>query len=193
MYSRLIRFIVALSGLFPILLIFWLENVINDWKSLHVYIEINKFWQGLLLCLNQHWPLLSFAVLLWLCRTILRGAWSKLPSQTFSVKSIKPADPNFLSILLSYLAPWFKMFISSDHDRIYIAGFLLIALCLAYITSESYQYNISFRLFFGYRNFEVQSTGDITYLVLSKKNLINKSQLQQVAKLSDYMLINTSS
>lgn len=193
MYSRLIRFITALSGLFPILVIFWLENIISDWKLLHIYIDVQEFWQGVILFISEHWQLLLFGLLLWLCRSILKGAWSKLPSQTFEVKSIKPADPNFLSILLSYLAPWFKVFVTSDHDRIYVVGFLLIALCLAYITSESYQYNISFRLFFGYRNFEVQSTSDVTYLVLSKKNLINKSQLTQVAKLSDYMLINTTS
>jgi hypothetical protein len=191
-YSRIIKFIIALSGLFPILLIFWLEELFQNWKILIVYFDLKHAGAGLLEIFSRHWALILFCILLLLCRTILRNAKTTLPSVTFNAKSIKPADPNFLSVLLSYLAPWFKVLLKTDQDYIYVFGFLLIAFCLALITSESYQYNLSFRLFFGYKNFEVQTTDEITYLVLSKNNLINKKHITQVATLTDYMLINTT-
>jgi hypothetical protein len=192
MYSKQIKFFIALSGLFPILFIFWLVGILEKWDTLGFYIESDELWNGFEIFMRLHWLLLLFLALIFLCRFMLNYALKILPSKSFDTKSIKPADPNFLSILLSYLAPWFKVFITDNHVGIYITGFLVIAFCLALITSESYQYNLSIRLFFGYKNFEVATKDEVTYLVLSKTPLINKTQVTQVVYLTDYMLINTT-
>jgi len=192
MYSRLIKFFIALSGLFPILFIFWLVGILEQWDSLGFYLDKDDLWRGMKTFANLHWLLFLFFVLILACRYLLNYALTVLPPKQFIAKSIKPADPNFLSILLSYLAPWFKIFITDKHVDIYVAGFLLIAFCLAFITSESYQYNLSIRLIFGYKNFEVATKEEVTYLVLSKTSLINKNQITQVVYLTDYMVINTT-
>ncbi|MES2109927.1 MAG: hypothetical protein V4577_14305 [Bacteroidota bacterium] len=190
MYSRPIKYLISLSSLFPVFLIFWLVGIINNWKQLHFYFSLKG--SDFKAFFYLHGFLLVFLLLLFVCLGMINFAKSHLSPQTIDVKAIKPADVNLVSILLSYLAPWCKFYFENSHDYIYAAGYFLIASVLAIVTSRAYHYNITFSLFFGYKHFEVSTTKEVTYLVLSKKSLINKKQLTEVVHLTDYMLINIS-
>ena len=100
MYSRQIKFFIALSGLFPILFIFWLVGLLEQWDTLRFYIDTDDLWNGFNGFMHLHWLLLLFLALICFCRFLLNYALKILPSKSFKTKSIKPADPNFLSILL---------------------------------------------------------------------------------------------
>jgi len=106
-------------------------------------------------------------------------------------KSIKPADFNYLPILVSWILPFFKLFITDIKDIILLIGSLLIFVLAAYIGKGSYYFNLIFRLL-GYKNYEVQTKAEVTFLVLSKKNLINVNQVNAVVYLTEHMLINNS-
>lgn len=186
MYSKYIRFIIGVSGLFPVLLIFWLENTLAQLKQLSVYIDYHFFGSFV----QQNYLLLLFVVLLIISKLLLNYAKTHLTPWAINIKSIKPADPNFVSMLLSYLLPWFKIFITSGQDYIYVTGYILIAIIYGIVNASSYHYNISFRIFFCYRHYEVQTTGEVTYLLLSNHKLVNKNQVKSVVKLTDFYLID---
>ncbi len=178
MYSRLIKYLISISSFFPIFLVFWLVNVLSHFKELHFYLNINasaEFKTGLRIFFTQHGLLFIFLGLMLVCRWILRFAQTHLSPRSIEIKAIKPADVNFVSAIISYVAPFFKFFLETSHDYIYAGGYFLLAVIIASVTSRAYHYNLTFSIFFRYRHFEVSTTKDVTYLVLSKKQLVNKN------------------
>jgi hypothetical protein len=192
MYSRFVKYIISISSFFPIFLVFWLVNLLGSWKELHFYFNTGSaadFFEGLKVFLKQHGLLLIFLALLILCRQVIRFAQTHLSPQAIDIKAIKPANVNFVSAILSYVGPFFKFFLESGHDYIYAGGYFLMAAVIAMVTSRAYHYNMTFSIFFRYQHFEVSTTKDVTYLILSRKHLVNKKQLTEVVHLTDYMLI----
>ena len=192
MYSQFIKYIISFSSFFPIFLVFWLVNLLSNWNELHFYLNTGSpsaFLEGSKIFLRQHGLLLIFLALLILCRQIIRFAQTHLSPRPIDIKAIKPANVNFVSAVLSYIGPFFKFFLESGHDYIYAGGYFLMAAVIAMVTARAYHYNMTFSIFFGYQHFEVSTMKDVTYLVLSRKNLINKKQLTEVVRLTDYMLI----
>lgn len=194
MYSRPIKYLIAISSFFPIFLVFWLVSLWDDIRDLHFYLSlgtIKEFTAGLKLFFAQHGLLFIFLFLMLICRLVIRFAQSNLSPRAIDIKAIKPADVNFVSAIISYIAPFFKFFLQTGHDYIYAGGYFLLAIVIASVTSKAYHYNLTFSVFFRYRHFEVSTTKDVTYLVLSQKQLVNKNQLTEIIHLTDYMLIET--
>jgi hypothetical protein len=185
MYSRFIKCIISISSFFPIFLVFWLVDIISNWNSLHFYLSSSAVPEFL----KQHGLLLIFLSLLLLCGQMIHFARTNLSPQAIDIKAIKPANVNFVSAILSYIGPFFKFFFENSHDYIYVGGYFIMAATIAMVTSKAYHYNVTFSVFFGYQHFEVSTMKEVTYLVLSRKNLVNKKQLTKVVHLTDYMLI----
>lgn len=194
MYSNFIKFLTPLTGLSPILFSLWLVRIILNWDNLTVFIDLKNFdsvSKGFLNILNNHGLLFIFLLILWFCKYLLNQSIKDLTRFKIEVKSIKPADINFVTILFSYILPFSKIYFSEIKDYAFIMVYLILYSIYAFITKDSYHYNLIFKLF-GYRNYEVQTRDEVTYLLLSKTEIISPSYVTSCVKLADSMLINVS-
>ena len=141
---------------------------------------------------KNHYPVLLFILMIFLARYFVRKAVSTLGVGAFEVKQIKPADNNFTTLLFSILLPFFKIPFTSLSDLVFLFGFLVTSILYAIVVNSSYHFNLVFRLVLGYKNYEVQSKKEVTYLVLSKEILIQPRQFTRYVTLTNHMLINVT-
>ena len=193
MYSNFLRLFLAFSSFSPTLFVLWFIKIAKDWNSLHFYLtsSSSNFIRDCTIFFQTHFLLILFCGVFFFCWRLIRFAKHNLPMYPIDAKSIKPADFNYLPILVSWILPFFKLFITDIKDIILLIGSLLIFVLAAYIGKGSYYFNLIFRLL-GYKNYEVQTKAEVTFLVLSKKNLINVNQVNAVVYLTEHMLINNS-
>jgi hypothetical protein len=85
-----------------------------------------------------------------------------------------------------------KIYSPEISDGLILIAFLLIGIVLGLAMKSSYHFNIVLKLIFGYSHYEVQTTAEITYLMLSKTPLINKKTISEYVNLADHMLLNIS-
>lgn len=193
MISNFIKYIFIISGLSPILLSLWFVKTIQNFHNLSFYLEyesINKIRIGLIEFAESNYLLLIFVGLVFLNNYLLKKAIYTLSVGEVKLKSIKSADFNFSPVMISYFLPWFKFLNTNLADTVWLIGSLLIYLVFIIIWKNSYHFNLIFRLFFGYRFYEIQTKNEIGYLLLSKQKLINTNQVNKYIQLTDYMIIN---
>lgn len=170
MFSNLIKFVFILTGYSPILLIYWIVGVYNS-KCYLTNIFIVPTFLGLIL----------------LCWYILKLAKTKLTVNEIQLKSLKPADNNFMPFILSYFLPCVELY---KKDFIFICIWLLLLFLVVLINKNSNHYNPILKFLFGYRYYEVQTTKDVTYTLLTQKKLINKTQINRFSQLTDYVILD---
>ncbi|CAM4344746.1 hypothetical protein FLTE109939_06615 [Flavobacterium terrigena] len=194
MYSNFIKFVLSFTGLSPILLSYWIVKTLQNFKNLNVYITIDS-WQniveGLKNIIINHYFLFLFILIFILCRFLFLQGLKNLSKGSIVLKSIKSVDINFNPILFSYILPWSKFFFKDNEDLIFVIGFSFVYLLYTYIGKNSYHYNLILRLL-GYKNYEVQTKKEMSYLLLSKETLINVNQVTEYIQVSDYMIVNVS-
>lgn len=195
MYSNLIRYVFALTSFSPVLLISWIVNTLLDRKKLSFYFalgNVEAFREGAIDLSQRHWHLFLFILIVVGSNFMMKGAVKSLPSWNIELKSFKAADPNFATVLISYILPWAKFALGNEMDIIYLLVFLVICLVYAFIVKDTSHFNINVRLFLGYRHYEVQSKGETTFLMLSRKKIVNKNEVKSYISLTDHMIINAS-
>ncbi len=164
-------------------------------NSLSIYFKFNsfkEFFVGILNLLEIHYLLILFLLAILLARFLIAKAKKSLPIGRIEIKSVKPGDTNFFTLLFSVILPFYKFYTPNVSDAIYMACFIIIAMAYGITMKNSYHFNIVLKLFLGYSHYEIATTGEITYLMLSKKNLITKSQITNYVYLTNYMLLNVS-
>lgn len=188
MFSNFFRFISALSALSPILFSLWVVSTIQNWHNLHVYVP-TTFWVGLREFLKAHWALVAFACFICTIYYNIYVAMTTLPHRPISIKKSKSIDYNFVSIVISCVLPFAKFFWKDGNDTIYLIAVLASWVVLASISMNGYQFNIIVRLM-GYRHYEIETTDEMAFLMLSKKKIINKTDVKAYVSLTDHMIIN---
>ena len=121
MFSNLIKFVFILTGYSPILLIYWVVGVYNS-KCYLTNIFIVPTFLGLIL----------------LCWYILKLAKTKLTVNEIQLKSLKPADNNFMPFILSYFLPCVEL---HKKDFIFICIWLFLLFLVVLINKNSNHYN----------------------------------------------------
>lgn len=193
MYSNFIKFILTSTAFSPILLSYWIVNTLLNLKNLSFYIQVkslDNFSSGVIEIITIHYLLIIFIMVVLICNILLKKAIKTLPVGSIEVKSLKPADVNFNTILFSYLLPWIKLATSNDIDLLFVFGFLLCYLVFIILGNNSYHYNLVFRILLGYNNYEIQTKEGITFLLLSKKKIINTKHITKYVSLMQHMIIN---
>jgi hypothetical protein len=193
MYSNFIKFILVLISLSPIMLSYWIVLMIIDYKNLDIYFDFSSLEtikQGLKNFWQNHYLILLFVATVILCRYIFLQGIKNLSIGAIDLKQIKSVDVNFNPILISYILPWFKFHFKNNEDLALVIGSIIIYIIYAYIAKSSYHYNLIIRLLFNYKNYEVQTTGEVWYLMLSKQTLKNKKQVTRYIQISEHMLVN---
>jgi hypothetical protein len=120
---------------------------------------------------------------------IMKLAKTRFAVGRINVKSIKSADNNFGSVLTS-LVPILIKFISPElSDWVILICFVAFGWVLAVTGKGSYNLNIVLRVVFGYRHYEIANKAEVTYLMLSKTQLINPKDISEYAQLTDHMIV----
>lgn len=190
MFSKVFRFINAMSVASPILLSVWVVNTIQKWSNLHFYFKISE-WSSWSEFLKAHWTIMVFAGFCSVIYYYITLSLTQLPYRPFIMKKSKSVDTNFTSLIISGLLPFSKFLWKDQGDTIYLWAVLVAWIVLSLIMMKSYQFNVIVALM-GYRYYEVESVDDFAYLVLSKRKIINKMDMKAYVPLTDHMIINAN-
>ncbi|MEW5929503.1 MAG: hypothetical protein AB1941_18770 [Gemmatimonadota bacterium] len=122
-----------------------------------------------------------------MCMAVIYAAGKYLERQPFPVQSVKSADREIVSFVLSYLLP----LIPATGTKVTVPVLVAAAIVLFVViyTSNSYHFNPLLGLF-GYRFYEVQTESGITFVLISRRQLRSSRSVSRVVELTDYMVLD---
>jgi hypothetical protein len=169
MLSKLAKFALVATSLAPIFITLWFVEFSEEWK-----------WSA---GLNY----LFLAVLLTgICWLLLFLSESKLERVDVEVVSVKTADQETIGFILAYLLPLINR-TSLDFDPrilLFVAALLFVVV----YTSHSYHFN-PLMGFLGYHFYEITLKSNVTYVLVTKKEIKDCGNISQVVQISEYMLL----
>lgn len=172
MFSSLIKLVFILTSYSPILLIYWIVGFYNTKSYLTNIFLIPLF--------------LSLIVICWYILNLAKGMLTK---EILNVKSFKTADNNFLPMILSYFLPCIEFY---KKDIIFLCIWVFLFFLVILINKSSYHYNPILKFIFCYRYYEIQTTKDVTFTMLTRRKLINKNQITTYSEITDYVILDQS-
>lgn len=124
--------------------------------------------------------------LVWLCDIVIRRSAKELASNPVKVTAIKPADKEIIGFVLAYLLPLAR---GSGFEGFPVIV-VLIVFFMVIMTSNAYHTNPLLG-FLGYHFYEV-TIANVGYVLISKRDLHNVQVIKQVAQITNYMLLDTT-
>jgi len=195
MPSSFIKVLLTFTSISPALLLLYIYRVYHEVKHLSIYVKVGSLREiemGVENFLSIHFLLLLFLALVVAAQKIMKVAEAEFPRGRIAVGSIKSADSKFGSVITSLLFVLLKLISPDLPDWIILICFVLLGLALATISTTSFHYNVVLRVFFGYRHYEIATQGGVTYLMLSRTELINPIDISEYVQLADHMMVNIS-
>jgi len=143
---------------------------------------------------GEFWPngfvLVAVAALLVvLCILVIRAARNLLELLPFPVQAVKTADSEIVGFILAYLLPLVNSSTNIVDAR--ILAFVLVMFFAVVWSTHSYHFNPVLG-FLGYHFYEVESTGSVTYLMVTKRDLRRTREVASVVQLTEYMVLDAS-
>lgn len=132
--------------------------------------------------------LLIVAIFVVISHFILSLSTKKLERLRFPITSIKTADANIFAFFIAYLFPFISL--SSDKINELVLVFILLLFVFMILGTHSYHTN-PILTFLGYHFYEVTTPENITYLLITKRDLRNTKQIDYIVQISDYMVLDT--
>ena len=123
-----------------------------------------------------------------LCKPILRLATTTIQEEPLRIKSVKTADSPILAYIVAYLYPLVYMQISTV--RIDVLVFVFVVLLLVLYHSKAFTTNLVLQAIYKYKFYEVVTRGDFTYVVVSRRKLVNTRTLIDGRQLAPYMYLD---
>ena len=188
MFSILFQLMFVVTAYSPILLIWWVVGIFTfigeDGKTQIRSITAISFFD----LKNNYWLIIIFILLLVFCLCVLHLARTKLTKNHIEVKSIKSSDFNMTTLLLSYFLPCIEFY---RKDTIFIVAWVIVLVLIILINKNTYYYNPLLKLF-GYRYYEIATTKEVSFTMISKRKLINSRDINTYVQLNDYVILNTN-
>lgn len=182
-------------GFSPALICLWIAKLIGMHSQLRIFFRFTD-WQGVTIdienFLKTNYLLLVFFALLFLTRYLLRFAKHTLQKHRFKAKQVKSVDYTLGTMLLSVTLPFLKIATPSISDVTYMVGFFIIGVLYGIAMKDTHYLNLTLKIFLGYAHYEIQSIKEMTYIVLSKKPIINRDHFTTYVILSGTMFLNVS-
>lgn len=188
MFSKFIKVLFVATAYTPIFFIWWvvsIYNILNTGGKIQM-INFSNF--KIIDLFNKTNLIFLFLLLFISCGLILRFAKSRLTKNSIEIKSIKSADLNMNVLIISYFLPCIELY---KKDTIFLIGWLIALTITIIINKGTYYYNPLMK-FFGFKYFEVATKKEVTFLMISKKKLINASDITAYSQLTDYVILNAS-
>lgn len=133
------------------------------------------------------WVLFTAFFLTGLCLIIINLARKELEIVKFPIRAVKTADSEIVSFLVVYLLPFASL--AGDAIDELILVFILTLFFLVAWSTNSYHVNPILALF-RYHFYEVTTSQNITFLLMTRRNLRNTSTINYVVQLTDYMVLD---
>lgn len=164
MLSKILELLMVFTSLSPVLLTLWFKEFSQNWDY------------------NDGLVYLIVAFVLWtIAFVILQISRKKLQLLPAKIESISTADREMISFIFAYLIPLLEI----SYPLLF---FLLGLFVFIVLTTHSYHFNPVFGLF-GYHYYEVSIEGGTTFILMTKKTLMNTKQINSVVQLTDYILL----
>ena len=133
------------------------------------------------------WLLLGCIALVGICATLLARAKALLERFSFSLSSVEAADRENIAFMLLYLSPLFTSQFGQLNMDLLIPTLAIFTLMTA--TGYNYHFNPLLGLL-GWHFYKVSSTEGVSYVLVTKKQIRNTGQINNVGQLTDYILID---
>jgi len=172
MLNKVAKLALVATSLAPIFLTLW-------------FVEFSKAWE---------WQaglkyLFAAALLSLLCAGLVWLSGKKLEKLPVKIKAIKTVDKEIVGFLLVYLLP----LINQTNNTISVPVLAFISVIFFFIVQNSHAYHFNPMLgFFGYHFYEVTIDGEITYVLITRKNITDCKSITHVVQLTEYMILETS-
>jgi len=133
------------------------------------------------------WPLVTGAlVALVVCVLVMFVAGRSLSRNSVTIKSIKPADKELIGFVLAYLLPLAR----GTPFESYPLFVVLVVFFIVVMTSNAYHTNPLLGIL-GWHFYEVV-IDEVSYTLVSRKNIHNVRSIKEVVSLTDYMLMDVT-
>lgn len=124
------------------------------------------------------------------CKGLLAKVQEHLPERPIHLDSVKIADQEMLSYIVFYLLPLvFGRFLEPTAARLGVLALVFVLLVVALYRSNGYSFNPVMGLVFKYHFYEVTTEKKFTYLVVSKRKIVNTKGPIHGKELSPYMYL----
>ncbi|MEM5778053.1 MAG: hypothetical protein QXK49_00265 [Candidatus Aenigmatarchaeota archaeon] len=171
MLSKLLQFLLAITSVSPIFITLWFIEFSKNW-----------FWGDGLFYLALVVILTGMALI------IINVSKSKLEKFPIKIKSLSPSDKEAISFIFVYLLP--LIFTSAISVNFYFLLFIVVLFFFSVFTTHIYHFNPILGLF-GYHYYTITNEGDITYILMTKRTIRNTKEINKVAQISEYMLLDS--
>lgn len=125
-----------------------------------------------------------------LCALILGEARKRLPRSSIEVVSVRPADTEVVGFVIAYLFP--LAFATADTLDTRLLVFVVLLIAFIVWTTNAFNFN-PLMTALRYHFYEVEAANRVTYLVLSKSDIVRTRDVSRVAQLTNYVLLDVSS
>lgn len=167
MISKFLKIIMVLTSIAPVFLTLWFIRFSKNWN----------YQDGV------GWLILAISLII-VAYVILQISLKKLEHNQIKILSIASADKEVLAYVFSYLLP----LIDIDFK---IILFILILFTIIVFSTHIYHFNPIFGLL-KYHFYEVTTSGGISYILMTKRQIRNVDAIKTVIIISDYILIDVT-
>ncbi len=121
------------------------------------------------------------------CVLVIEAAQRELQViEPFAITQIRTSDQQVLAFTLTYLVPLVQLGpVEIDAKTM---GFVLLILLFVVMTTHTYHFNPLLGLF-GYHFYEVSTADGITYVLITRRDMRSKKDVNRVVLLTDYMVM----
>lgn len=144
------------------------------------YYSINKWVAGAFLVIGL--------LLLALCKLLLYLSTKMIQDEPVRLKSVKIADQHVVWFVAAYLYP--IVYSQLTTVRLSVLAVVLITLVVVVYNSRAFNFNPVLNMFFRYHFYEVITEREFTYVVVSKRRIVNTRVPIVGKQLSPYMYLD---
>jgi len=160
MLSKLIQLLLASTSIFPVFLILWFKSFSKQWNIK----------EGILYLIITIILFIIFYLIIKLAKTKLE----KLPLKITKISNNK----NILPFIIMCIIPLFDIKIPII---LFVSFFIII--------TNIYCFN-PFFILLGYNHYKITIKNGNSFILLTKKTLVNTNQIKEVIQLNNYIIID---
>jgi hypothetical protein len=124
------------------------------------------------------------------CKFLLTKVQKHIPGRPIHLDSVKIADQQMLTYIIAYLLPLaFAKLVEPTAARLGLLAIVFVLLIVAIYRSNGFSFNPVMGLAFGYHFYEVTTEKSFTYVVVSKRKIVNTRGPILGKELSPYMYL----
>jgi len=182
MKSAIFKFLFSLSSFSGILLFLVINKCVDiPYINMPAHPPVNDFTLSFIKYLIILLIIVLFAkIVLWLSEKALEK------SDNIQVRKIKPAEGVFLPIYIGL----FVIALSFNDGLSAQTCFLIFLLFILWLLFENVSYFNPFFLFWGYRFYEIESSNDITTIIISKrKDLKRMKEFKNLTRINNFTFL----